>query len=521
MTPVTEQKTVEVKIDPRDINDAKAIRKAALLKAGFPDEPEIQSQVVRRSIDARSRSPHFVCQVLLGEAPEEQTGSVFCPEKLTGKRVAIVGAGPAGYFAALTLLEKGIKPIILERGKDVTSRRYDLKKVQSDGVVDPHSNYCFGEGGAGTYSDGKLFTRATKRGNVKRILNLFVENGANADIRLDAHPHLGSNMLPRIVSSMRESIIAAGGEIHFGAHVTDLIKDSDTVKGVILGSGERVDADAVILATGHSARDIFHMLVRNNVPVEAKPFALGVRIEHPQPLIDQIFYHQSPRHENLPAASYRITAQVEDRGVFSFCMCPGGFVVPASTAPGELVLNGMSMSSRSAPFANAGLVVEIRLDDVGGDPSDPLAVLAFQAAVEKTMFEAGDGTSQKAPAQRVGDFLAGKISDSLPDSSYVPGLYAAPLSELLPHNVADRLAKALPVFGRKYKGFDSNEAQMMAVESRTSSPVRVLRDKLTLEHPSVHGLYPCGEGAGYAGGIVSAAIDGERVATSIATSFGA
>jgi uncharacterized FAD-dependent dehydrogenase len=263
------------------------------------------------------------------------------------------------------------------------------------------------------------------------------------------------------------------------------------------------------------------MLVRNNVPVEAKPFALGVRIEHPQSLIDQIFYHQSPRHENLPAASYRITAQVEDRGVFSFCMCPGGFVVPASTAPGELVLNGMSMSSRSAPFANAGLVVEIRLDDVGGDPSDPLAALAFQAAVEKTMFEAGDGTSQKAPAQRVGDFIAGKISDSLPDSSYVPGLYAAPLNELLPHNVADRLTKALPVFGRKYKGFDSNEAQMMAVESRTSSPVRVLRDKMTLEHPSVHGLYPCGEGAGYAGGIVSAAIDGERVATSIATAFGA
>ncbi|MEZ0576623.1 NAD(P)/FAD-dependent oxidoreductase [Halodesulfovibrio aestuarii] len=519
MKPVTEPKTVEVKIDPRDINNATIIRKAALRKAGLPNTPEIQSHVIRRSIDARSRSPQFVCQVQLGEAPQEDCGSIFCPEKLTGKRVVIVGAGPAGYFAALTLLEKGIKPIILERGKDVTTRRYDLKKIQADGVVDPNSNYCFGEGGAGTYSDGKLYTRATKRGNVKRILNLFIENGANPDIRIDAHPHLGSNMLPRIVSSMRESIIAAGGEIHFGAQVTDLIIDGDTVKGAVLDTGERVDADAVILATGHSARDIFHMLVRNKVAVEAKPFALGVRIEHPQPLIDQIFYHQSPRHENLPAASYRITTQVEERGVFSFCMCPGGFVVPASTAPGELVLNGMSMSSRSAPFANAGLVVEIRLDDVGGDPSDPLAALAFQAAVEKNMFKAGDGTSQKAPAQRVGDFIAGKTSGSLPESSYVPGLYSAPLNELLPHNVADRLAKALPVFGRKYKGFDSNEAKMMAVESRTSSPVRVLRDRKTLEHPSVRKLYPCGEGAGYAGGIVSAAIDGERVATSVAASL--
>ncbi|SIN95543.1 NAD(P)/FAD-dependent oxidoreductase [Halodesulfovibrio marinisediminis] len=521
MTPVTESKTVEVKIDPRDITNEKVIRKAALKKAGFPNAPEIQTHTVRRSIDARSRRPQFVCQVQLGEALEEQAGSVFCPEKLTGKRVAIVGAGPAGYFAALTLLEKGIKPIILERGKDVTARRYDLKKIQADGVVDPNSNYCFGEGGAGTYSDGKLYTRATKRGNVKRILNLFIENGADPDIRIDAHPHLGSNMLPRIVSNMREAIIAAGGEIHFNAHVTDLIKDRDTIKGAVLASGERVDADAVILATGHSARDIFHMLVRNNIPVEAKPFALGVRIEHPQPLIDQIFYHQSPRHKNLPAASYRITTQVEERGVFSFCMCPGGFVVPASTAPGELVLNGMSMSSRSAPFANAGLVVEIRLEDVGGDPSNPLAALAFQAAVEKTMFEAGDGASQKAPAQRVGDFIAGKISDTLPKSSYVPGLYSAPLNELLPHNVADRLAKALPVFGRKYKGFDSNEAKMMAVESRTSSPVRVLRDRQTLEHPSVRGLFPCGEGAGYAGGIVSAAIDGERVAASVAAALGA
>ena len=521
MASVTETKIVEVKIDPRDITNEKVIRKTALRKAGFSDSPEIHSSVVRRSIDARSRRPQFVCQVQLGERPQKPSHSIFCPAKLTGKRVAIVGAGPAGYFAALTLLEKGIKPIILERGKDVTARRYDLKKIQADGLVDPHSNYCFGEGGAGTYSDGKLYTRATKRGNVKRILDLFIENGADPDIRIDAHPHLGSNMLPRIVSSMREAITAAGGEVHFGAHVADLIKDNDTLKGVVLGSGEQITADAVILATGHSARDIFHMLVRNNVPVEAKPFALGVRIEHPQPLIDQIFYHQSPRHKNLPAASYRITTQVEERGVFSFCMCPGGFVVPASTAPGELVLNGMSMSSRSAPFANAGLVVEIRLEDVGGDPSDPLSALAFQASVEKTMFEAGDGSSQKAPAQRVGDFIAGKLSESLPESSYVPGLYTAPLNELLPHTVADRLAKALPVFGRKYKGFDSNEAKMMAVESRTSSPVRVLRDRQSLEHPSVKGLYPCGEGAGYAGGIVSAAIDGERVATAVADKLSA
>lgn len=519
MKSVTEQMAVEIKIDPQDILNQDTIRKVALKKAGIQDTPDIKTQVTRRSIDARSRRPKFVCQVCIGDAPAEPEGSIFCPQKLGTSRVAIVGAGPAGYFAALTLLEKGIKPIVLERGKDVTARRYDLKKIQADGIVDPHSNYCFGEGGAGTYSDGKLYTRATKRGNVKRILNLFIENGANPDIRIDAHPHLGSNMLPKIVQNMRNAIEAAGGEIHFGAHVTDLIKSNDTVKGVVLASGEKIAADAVILATGHSARDIFHMLIRNNVPVEAKPFALGVRIEHPQSLIDQIFYHQSPRHTNLPAASYRITTQVDNRGVFSFCMCPGGFIVPASTAPGELVLNGMSMSSRSAPFANAGLVVEIRHEDVGGAPNDPLAALAYQAQVEKDMFEAGDGCSQKAPAQRVGDFIKGKLSDNIPESSYVPGTYTAPLNELLPHNVADRLSKALSVFGKKYKGFDSNEAKMLAVESRTSSPVRVMRDRITLEHPSIHRLYPCGEGAGYAGGIISAAIDGERVATAVANSI--
>jgi uncharacterized FAD-dependent dehydrogenase len=400
----------------------------------------------------------------------------------------------------------------------VTLRRKDLKRIYTEGLINPDSNYCFGEGGAGTYSDGKLYTRATKRGNVGRVLDLLIANGAPGDIRIDAHPHLGSNMLPRIVRAMRDDIIACGGEVHFDTHVDDFILESGRITGVRANGAHTLSADAVVLATGHSARDIFRTLVARKVPVEAKPFAMGVRIEHPQPLIDSIFYHQSPRNENLPAASYRIATQVDGRGVFSFCMCPGGYVVPASTAPGELVLNGMSLASRNAPFANAGLVAEIRLEDVASN-DDPLSALDFQASVERTMFAAGDGVTQKAPAQRVGDFVAGKLSANLPKSSYIPGIYPAPVHELLPPMVAASLRKALPELGRKFKGFDSNEAKVLAVESRTSSPVRIPRDRDTLEHVSVKRLFPCGEGAGYAGGIVSAAMDGEKVARAIVQSL--
>lgn len=510
---------VDVKIDPDHINRPGAIRKAALEKAGVPDHADISTRVRRRSIDARSKRPKFVLQVIVGD-PEtvEPQESVFKPAPLGSRRVVIVGAGPAGYFAALTLLENGIRPIVLERGKDVNARRKDLKKIYTEGVVDSDSNYCFGEGGAGTYSDGKLYTRATKRGNVGRILDLLIANGAPKDIRIDAHPHLGSNVLPRIVSRMRDDIISCGGEVHFGTRVDDFLIEDGRMTGVVVNGSQQILSDAVLLATGHSARDIFHALAAKAVLIEPKPFAMGVRIEHPQPLIDRIFYHHSPRHENLPAASYRIATQVDGRGVFSFCMCPGGYVVPASTAPGELVLNGMSLAARNAPFANAGLVAEVRLDDVGVG-GDPLGALKFQAEVEQRMYAAGDGKTQAAPAQLVGDFVAGKLSAKLPKTSYIPGIYSAPVHELLPPIVADSLRKGLPLLGRKFKGFDSNEAKVLAVESRTSSPVRIPRDRETLEHVGIKGFFPCGEGAGYAGGIISAAMDGEKVAQAIVRSL--
>ena len=502
---------VDVMVEPDRMGDAAFIRDLALTRAGVRDDGVVSVRVVRRSIDARSRMPKFLLRVAVGGG--ERSASAFRPAALGGKRAVVVGAGPGGYFAALTLLEAGIRPVLLERGRDVRSRLKDVKKIYSEGLVNPHSNYCFGEGGAGTYSDGKLYTRATKRGDTDRILDLFVSFGASADIRVDAHPHLGSNVLPRLVRAMREAILGAGGEIHFGAHVADLILESGRASGVVLAGGEKVEGDAVILATGHSARDIYELLHRRGVLIEAKPFALGVRIEHPQTLVDRMFYHHSPRHPALPAASYRLACQTAERGVFSFCMCPGGFVVPASTAPGELVLNGMSLASRSAPFANAGLVAEVRPADVPG--TDPLALLRFQAGVERAMFRAGDGVTQRAPAQRVPDFLQGRLSGALGKTSYVPGVYAAPVHELLPGFVTRALREGLSILGKKHRGFDSAEATLLAAESRTSSPVRIPRDRETLMHPEVAGLFPCGEGAGYAGGIVSAAMDGVAVASAV------
>ncbi|WP_415718297.1 NAD(P)/FAD-dependent oxidoreductase [Maridesulfovibrio sp.] len=510
---------IEIKIKPEQINAPSAIRSEALKAAGLPDDENISTRVLRRSIDARSRKPHFVLQVAIGDQETvEPIESIFNPLALNGKQVIIAGAGPAGYFAALTLLEQGIKPIILERGCTVKDRRKDLKKIYTEGLINPDSNYCFGEGGAGTYSDGKLYTRATKRGNVGRILDLLIANGAPGDIRIDAHPHLGSNILPRIVSKMREDILSCGGEIHFNTRVDSFLLAGNRMTGVVAG-GSTIKADAVILATGHSARDIFHSLNDQNIKIEAKPFALGVRIEHPQPLIDKIFYHQSPRHENLPAASYRISTQAMGRGVFSFCMCPGGYIVPASTAPGELVLNGMSLAARNAPFANAGLVAEVKLEDLENQ-SNPLCALEYQAAVEKQMFAAGDGTTQMAPAQLVSDFINGKISKSIPKTSYIPGTYSAPVHELLPFIQSEALRQGLKELGKKFKGFDSNEAKVLAVESRTSSPVRIPRDRETLEHVQIEGFFPCGEGAGYAGGIISAAMDGEKCALAAAKKLG-
>lgn len=506
---------VQIKINPGLINLPDAIRKEALKTAGIPDDKNISTRVLRRSIDARSRKPHFVMQVAIGDQESvEAQESIFTPQPLNGKQVVIAGAGPAGYFAALTLLEHGIKPIIIERGRKVNDRRKDLKKIYTEGLINPDSNYCFGEGGAGTYSDGKLYTRATKRGNVGRILDLLVANGAPGDIRIDAHPHLGSNVLPRIVSKMREDIISCGGEIHFNTRVNSFILDGNRMAGVIAGTN-KINADGVILATGHSARDIFYALNDQKIRIEAKPFALGVRIEHPQPLIDKIFYHQSPRHENLPAASYRISTQAMGRGVFSFCMCPGGYIVPASTAPGELVLNGMSLAARNAPFANAGLVAEVKLEDLENQ-GNPFCSLEYQAAAEKQMFSAGDNKTQQAPAQRINDFIAGRVSKSIPKTSYIPGTYSAPVHELLPFIQSEALRNGLKTLGKKFKGFDSNEAKVLAVESRTSSPVRIPRDRETLEHVQIKGFFPCGEGAGYAGGIISAAMDGEKCAQAAA-----
>ncbi len=511
---------VDIAVDPDEMNSPEMIRKKALKKAEMADGPDISFRIIRRSVDARSRMPGFILRVALGRVePPGPLESPFHPRKPGDFRVVVVGAGPGGYFAALTLLEYGIRPIVLERGKDVTLRRKDLKQIYSQGRVHPHSNYCFGEGGAGTYSDGKLYTRSTRRGDVGRILKMFAAHGASPDILIDAHPHIGSNVLPRVVRGIRESIAGAGGEIRFNACVDDLVVQGGKITGVRVNGDEFIPGDAVILATGHSARDIYRMLAAKGLALEAKPFAMGARIEHPQEIIDRIFYHHSPRHPGLPPAAYRIACRVEGRGVYSFCMCPGGYVIPASTAPGELVLNGMSMSGRGGGFANAGLVVELRLEDIG-DPEDPLSAMKYQERVEKAVFAAGDGVTQKAPAQTAGDFIQGRVSRNPGKTSYIPGIYTAPLHELLPPPVAGRLRSALSVFGKKFRGFDFPEATLMAVESRTSSPVRIVRVPETLMHPDVDGLFPCGEGAGYAGGIVSAAMDGESVARAVARKLG-
>ncbi len=514
-------KIIELKLKPEEVNDLELIKKRAAKQSRAPLNSIQHVRVIRKSVDARGFHPVFRLrvEVYIDEAytPEPSLLSNFTPLKDQAPSIIIVGAGPAGYFAALKLIELGIKPIVLDRGKDVRARRRDLRAIQQFGEVNPHSNYCFGEGGAGTYSDGKLYTRSHKRGNIIEILHLLVEHGAKEDILIDAHPHIGSNKLPKIVANIRETILHYGGEIHFNAHVTDFLIQNNQMRGVVINEKLEKFGEAVILATGHSARDIFDLLRQKQITIEAKPFALGVRIEHPQPLIDQIQYNQSPRGEHLPASSYRLTCQVGNRGVFSFCMCPGGLVVPAATAPGELVVNGMSLSRRDSPYANSGTVVAIELEDLAAYESEGvLAGLAFQKAVEKKMFEAGDG-SQKAPAQRLTDFIKGQISSSLPSSSYIPGLYAAPMHELLPPQIYEKLKHGVITFGKKMKGYLTEEAVVIGTESRTSSPVRIPRDAKTLMHEEINGLFPCGEGAGYAGGILSAAMDGQRVAKAVAS----
>ena len=523
---------IELVLRPEDRHHRDRLLRQAAQQTGLASSQISHLEILKSSLDARSREPVFRLR-----AEVYGPGETFVPEPalLTGMkpvsgkqgRVLIVGAGPAGYFAALELLELGIRPIVLDRGKDARSRRRDLRSIQQFGEVNPHSNYCFGEGGAGTYSDGKLYTRSDKRGNLRKALRLLVEHGASADILTEAHPHIGSNKLPGVVQNIRETILHYGGEVHFGQQVVDLIQHQNRIAGVVT---QQVDAphatqewlaDAVILATGHSARDIYRLLHARGVRIEAKPFALGVRVEHPQSLVDGVQYRQSPRDEHLPAASYSLVCQVRERGVFSFCMCPGGLIVPAATAPGEIVMNGMSMSRRDSPFANSGVVVAVEPQDLAPwQHHGVFAHLEFQAEVEQRMFQAGDG-GQKGPALRLPDFIAGRLSADLPASSYIPGLFAAPLFELFPRFIYQRLRDGLSQFGKLMRGYHTAEAVVVGTESRTSSPVRIPRNPETLMHPDWSGLFPCGEGAGYAGGILSAAMDGQRVAQAVAESVGA
>ena len=537
---------VTIRVSPEVAATPELLRKEVerVLGGRGMHQPEeiIGVHVRRRSIDARGRTPVVQLQVqVFGEGEQAEweqvqravyeSEAVFLPaypDVREAQEVHIVGAGPAGLFAALRLLEQGVKPVVWERGKNVRERIADLKGINVDHVVNPDSNYCFGEGGAGTYSDGKLYTRAKKRGNVRRILELLVGFGAVPEILVEAHPHIGTNKLPKIIAAMRECILEHGGEINFGHRVVDVVLEGDGDSRRIAGLEvmkiddapvRNIPAKHVILATGHSARDIFELLVRREIAVEAKPLAIGVRVEHPQALIDSIQYSCESRGEYLPAAPYSVVHQVEGRGVYSFCMCPGGVVAPCATKPGEIVTNGWSSSRRARSTANSGIVVELELADFEAYQAEhgPLAAMAFQADIERKAWEAG-GRTQTAPAQRLVDFVEGRVSKDLPKTSYSPGLRSVDLAEVLPGFIVERLREGFVAFDKKMKGFLTNEAVVHAPETRTSSPVRIPRDEERLVHPQVSGLYPCGEGAGYAGGIISAAMDGERVAEAVVRS---
>jgi uncharacterized protein len=526
-------------LDPDHAFDDAAFRYEALAHLNLPDSPDVIVRKRKQSVDARringqDRQVRVLveAEVFANETPppliqyqKPQTDLSHAPQAI------IVGAGPAGMFAALRLIELGIRPLVIERGGDVRQRRRDLAAINKDHIVNPESNYCFGEGGAGTYSDGKLYTRSTKRGDVRRILEILVAHGATEQILVDAHPHIGTNKLPGVVTELRQTILDAGGEIRFNTKVVDFLQDTNgELRGVVTADGQEHTGLGVILATGHSARDVFYLLRNRNIIIEAKPFAMGVRIEHQQSLIDELQYHQPNRGDYLPAASYSLVAQTRfqgiQRGVFSFCMCPGGFIVPSATAPGELVVNGMSPSRRDSKFANSGVVVAIADEDLMPYSDEgPLAGLALQAELEQWAYKMGRKNtdpnlpSQTAPAQRVADFVDGRVSASLLPTSYQPGLVSVDMREVLPDHIAQPLRAGLQDFGRKMRGYLSNDGQLIGVETRTSSPVRIPRDRDTLEHTQTRRLFPCGEGAGYAGGIVSAAIDGERCAEALAKKY--
>ena len=515
---MSDEVSIEVGLD--DIDDPEAVGRlvARALKRSVSDVSEWT--VRRRSLDARRGSVKFHLVVAVGASEaDEPVGPA--PRAVSGdRRVVVVGDGPAGLFCSYELARHGIPSVVVDRGRQVQPRRLDLRRLNQQGEVDSDSNYCFGEGGAGTYSDGKLYTRSHKRGDVRDVLEVLVEHGAPADILVDARPHIGSNRLPRVVSALRERLESAGVEFRFGTRVSGLdVGPARDVRGAVTAGGPVIGGAAVVVATGHSAGDVFDLLSAAGVALEPKPFAVGVRIEHPQPLVNDIQYGRYAGHPKLPAASYKLAHSVEDRGVFSFCMCPGGWIVPAATEPDGLVVNGMSLSRRDSPFANSGIVASISVDDTRRAGFDgPLAGLLLQRALERRGFDAGGG-ALRAPATRLTDFLAGRSSTEVPRSSYVPGLTAGNLADVLDSTglpIAARLREGLTAFGRKMRGFVSQEAVLVGVESRTSCPVRVPRDPVSLQSPDLAGLYPCGEGAGYAGGIVSAALDGIRVARAIA-----
>ena len=526
----------QLRVLPETAANEQALRRYVAREKGKDERTLTAIRVLKRSIDARQRTifVNLKLRVYVNEQPEDDEFVRTAYRNVEGRpQVVVVGAGPGGLFAALRLIEAGYRPVIVERGKNVRDRKLDLAKISREHKVDSESNYSFGEGGAGAYSDGKLYTRSKKRGNAEKILNVFCQHGASVSILQDAHPHIGTDKLPRVIENMRKTILDCGGEVHFGTRMDVLLIEKDTVVGIETNTGKTFSGP-VILATGHSARDVYRWLHTHGVEIESKGLAVGVRLEHPSLLIDQIQYHnRNGRGKYLPAAEYSFVQQVEGRGVYSFCMCPGGFVVPAASGPRQTVVNGMSPSNRGSKWSNSGMVVELHPEDleekslagfmaVSGlqpDVRHPLAMMFFQEALEEQNWQQGN-CRQTAPAQRMADFVNGRLSYDLPASSYAPGLVSSPLHFWMPKFITARLAEGFRRFGKASRGFLTNEAVMIGVESRTSAPVRIVRDGETLQHVRLKGLFPCGEGAGYAGGIVSAAMDGERCAEAAAAYLG-